>query len=484
MNPARLVFPALRWNGRGVDQVWPEVRDAIELGVGGLVVFGGSVAAMRELVTRAVDHAGRPLLFAADLERGAAQQFDGATPLPPPAALASLGAGAIDEAARLTATEAASAGIGWVLAPVADLDNEPANPIVGTRGFGADPGAVGDAVRTWIESAQRCGVHACVKHFPGHGRTKVDSHAELPVVDERRDELDADLTPFRSAITANVATVMMAHVNYSAIEPSGAPASMSAACIELLRAELGFEGTVASDAMIMEAIKASGRSAAQAAVDSVRAGCDVLLYPPSPVDAVNALTAALGSGDLDAAKVSEAAERIETLAATARLRVSDPKPASVYDRALELATTTIHTTRGSTPNVQSGERVQVAIIDDDRATEMPAGLVAAEADRGRFASALEKQGVTVVHEAAGNHRLIVAVFCEVRGWKGRSGLAPESERELDRILEATTDAPVVLFGHPRLADQLPAAGSMICAWNGDPLMQEAAARFITSGSVR
>ncbi len=229
MTPARLVFPVLRWGSRAPDEVWPDVRAALDLGVGGFVVFGGSMIAMKELVGRALEHAGRPVLFAADLERGAGQQLEGATPLPPPAALASLTDRGLLEAARMTAEEAASAGIGWVLAPMADLDVEPANPIVGTRSFGADPAAVAHVVRVWVRTAQDEGVHACAKHFPGHGRTTADSHAELPVVGATRGDLDADLTPFRAAIEAGVRTIMMAHVVYPHLDPSGAPASLSVA---------------------------------------------------------------------------------------------------------------------------------------------------------------------------------------------------------------------------------------------------------------
>jgi beta-glucosidase len=217
VNPARLVFPGLRWADRGLEEVWPEVRRQVDLGVGGFVVFGGSVSAMRDLVIRTRDYAGRALLFAADLERGAGQQLAEATPLPPAAALATLDDAALLTAARLTAQEAAAAGIGWVLGPVADLDVEPANPIVGTRSFGASATEVSDRVRTWILAAQGEGVLGCAKHFPGHGRTTVDSHADLPVVGEQLEVLEADLLPFKAAIAAGVGSIMLAHVSYPAL---------------------------------------------------------------------------------------------------------------------------------------------------------------------------------------------------------------------------------------------------------------------------
>ena len=295
MNPARLVFPALRWGDRAPDEVWPEVRRHIDLGVGGFVVFGGSVAAMRELLARVPQHTDRPLLFASDLERGAGQQLRDATPLPPPAALATMADSALEDAARITAREAAAAGIGWVLAPVADLDIEPANPIVGTRAFGAKAASVSDRVRSWVQSAQAEGASACAKHFPGHGRTTVDSHAELPVVSATREELEADLAPFRAAIDAGVRSVMMAHVAFPELDPTGAPASLSPAIIELLREDLVFDGLVVTDAFIMQAVSGSGRTEEEAAVDAVRAGCDVVLYPGLPESTIAALESALKS---------------------------------------------------------------------------------------------------------------------------------------------------------------------------------------------
>ena len=196
-----------------------------------------------------------PLLIAADLERGAGQQFSGATGLPPLAAIASLGdADAVRRAARLTAREARTLGLNWDLAPVCDLDIVPENPIVGTRSLGSDSRKVAMLAQAWIQACQAEGVLACAKHFPGHGRTRTDSHAGLPVVDASRAELmEHDLAPFRAAIEAGVAGVMTAHVSYPALDASGAPATMSREMLQwLLRQQMRFDGLIVTDAMIME----------------------------------------------------------------------------------------------------------------------------------------------------------------------------------------------------------------------------------------
>ena len=196
-------MPAIRWKpDTGFDHETGPIDAALRLGVGGFIVFGGTREAVAALTSRLTREAGRPLLISADLERGAGQQVAGLTELPPPAALSALGG--LDEvraAGQLTASEARSVGINWLLGPVADLDCAPENPIVQTRAFGADPDAVAARVAAWIDGAHRGGALTCVKHFPGHGRTTLDSHDRTPTVDSSAEELGrTDLVPFRAAI--------------------------------------------------------------------------------------------------------------------------------------------------------------------------------------------------------------------------------------------------------------------------------------------
>lgn len=488
MTPARLIFPVLRWGERDVDAVWPEVRGALDLGVGGFVVFGGSVARMRELTRRAREHAERPLLFAADLERGAGQQLDGATPLPPAAALAGLDLEQLKTAARLTAQEAAASGIGWVLAPVADLDVEPENPIVGTRSFGSEAAAVADRVRAWVTAAQAEGVYACAKHFPGHGRTITDSHAELPEVSVTRELLEADLAPFRAAVEAGVRSVMLAHVSYPALDPSGAPACVSPSIVGLLRQDLGFAGIVATDALIMEAVSASGRTEAAAAVEAVKAGCDVLLYPASPEAVHGALVSAVESGALESRRLAEAVDRVELAArdAARAAHMRDLTPS--YAQALELAAASVSVQRGSLPRWRPGEHIRLHVVDDDVDTRVPTAVGAPGSlvrDRGCLAEALEARGARLVAADSESEAAdLVAIFCEVRGWKGRSGLATGTVSAVRRITARAPGATLVIFGHPRLVSQTPSASAVICAWGGDPLMQEAVAERLLASRSR
>ena len=216
---------------------------------------------------------------------------------------------------------------------------------------------------------------ACAKHFPGHGRTTVDSHSELPVVGATREELEADLAPFRAAIDAEVRSVMMAHVAFPELDPTGAPASLSPAIIDLLREGLGFDGLVVTDAFIMQAVSGSGRTEEAAAVEAVRAGCDVVLYPGSPESTIAALESALKSHALGPQRVEEAENRVAEIAAASRTSLESPVPASSDVRALELAVRSVHLLRGSLPLAGPGQSIRLRVVDDD-VVELPPSVAA------------------------------------------------------------------------------------------------------------
>ncbi|HEX4600259.1 MAG TPA: glycoside hydrolase family 3 N-terminal domain-containing protein, partial [Gemmatimonadales bacterium] len=293
---ARLVFPALRWRRESFGHERAKIDAALAAGVGGFIIFGGTRDAVTTLTGVLREQAGRPLLIGADLERGPAQQVQGLTELPPPAAFGWLDdLDATRTAGIVTGAEARSIGINWAFAPVCDLDLEPRNPIVQTRSFGAAPVRAGEHAAVWIRGLQEHGVLACAKHYPGHGRTTQDSHATLPRVVVPASELQAvDGPPFEYAIRAGVGSVMSAFVAYPRWDRSGRAGSFSPEILGYLRGTLNFGGLIVTDALIM-----AGASAAQpvpaATVTAVAAGCDVLLYPEDFASVVTALDRAVGA---------------------------------------------------------------------------------------------------------------------------------------------------------------------------------------------
>jgi beta-glucosidase-like glycosyl hydrolase len=467
LEAARLVLPALRWRqDGGFGHEAGAIADALDIGVGGFIIFGGAVETVRRLTTDLLRRAGRPLLLASDLERGAGQQVAGLTEFPPPAALASLeDASVIRWAGAVTAQEARAVGINWIFAPVADLDVRPDNPIVQTRAFGDEPQRVASYVRSWIEGCQGAGALACVKHYPGHGRTAVDSHLDLPVVDASAELLRAtDLVPFQVAVDSGVASVMTGHVAYPSLDASGLPATLSKPLLDELRGPLGFGGLIVSDALIMDGAL-QGRRESDAAVEAVQAGVDLLLYPKDPRRVKEALDQAVASGALERDRLLQALSRYERALAAATGPTA-PVARGPFDSAGALADALVEhgMIRGAAPRLDAP--IDLIVIDDDLGGPFPPG----PSDWTEQAL-----GEDLVGRYAGGARVVLA-FAEPRAWKGRSGFGRAS---LEALADRAADADlVVLFGHPRLLVDLPAEVPVLLAWHRQRLMQEAVARWL------
>ncbi|MBW3630148.1 MAG: hypothetical protein KY464_12720 [Gemmatimonadetes bacterium] len=454
----------------GFHREWESIEHAIERGVGGFILFGGEAGAVRDLTEEMRRRSRHPLLIASDLERGAGQQFRGATPLPPAAALGSLeGLEAIRRAGEVTAREARALGINWVFAPIGDVDLEPENPIIGTRSFGTDPERVAAQVAEWVRGCREGGALSCAKHFPGHGRTVGDSHIERPTVQADRSTLQEDLGPFRAAIAAGVDAMMTAHVSYPALDPSGAPATLSSPILmKLLRQEMGHEGLVVTDALVMEGLVEDIHEA-HAAVSAVAAGCDVLLYPNDTDVVIAGLEAALRDGRLREARAADALRRVDA----AIDRVIDTPAAREWGReedrrwALDTAIATLRVGRGE-PRIPVGP-VRLIEIDDDVGGPNP------PYSRSAFPAALRQAGV----DLRDNGEPLVALYADIRAWKGRPGLSATARERVRAVTDAAPDATVLLFSHPRLAEEIPSARNLLAAWGGESLMQEAAVAWLT-----
>ena len=285
-------------------------------GVGGVILLGGRASELRLRTRQLRRWAGQPLLLCADVEEGVGQRFGGASWLVPPLALGRLHArepgralALAERYGRCTGREARTSGLNWVLGPVCDVNNNPANPVINVRAWGEQPATSGALAAAFIRGLQAEGVLSCAKHFPGHGDTCVDSHLELPLLPHDRARLEAiELPPFRAAIAAGVSAVMTAHLLLPALD-GAQPATLSPAVLSgLLRRELGFGGLVVTDALVMEAI--SGHvGAGEAAVQAVAAGADLVLMPADADGAIAALTAAVTAGRLSREQLERSAGR-------------------------------------------------------------------------------------------------------------------------------------------------------------------------------
>src|SRR5882724_549690 len=261
-----------------------------------------------------------PLLIGADFERGSAMRLDEGTSFPTQMAIA---AGGDPRDAytmgKITALEARQAGVQWIYAPVADVNNNPGNPIINTRSFGEDAARVSEFVSAYVRGVQENGGLATAKHFPGHGDTAADSHLDLPVIRADRARLESlELVPFRAAIAAGAGSVMTGHLSVPALEPDpNTPATLSSNILTgVLREELGFQGLVVTDAMDMGGITVRF-APGEAAVRAVLAGADCVLMPPVPDAAFEALQEAVKSKRISRERLDASVQRI--LEAKARL---------------------------------------------------------------------------------------------------------------------------------------------------------------------
>ncbi len=371
-------------------------------------------------------------------------------------------------AGAVTAQEARAVGINWVFAPVADLDLLPDNPIVQTRSFGGDPQRVATLVRSWIEGCQGAGALACAKHYPGHGRTTADSHITLPAVDASREVLTgSDLVPFAVAADCGVAAMMTAHVAFPALDPSGLPATLSSRIMGELRTTLGFQGLVVTDALIMDGALV-GRRESDAAVEAVQSGVDLLLYPKDPRRVRDALASAAESGALSRERIAEALGRYERALAAAT-RSTPPVRRGPYESADDLADALLRQgmLRGDPPSLTGP--LDLVIVDDDLGGPYPPG----PSDHVGT-SAGERAGEPLHRRLARRAGLLGAA-----GVEGSGGI--RTSRRATRSASYGSDAElIVLFGHPRLAEELRTSAPVLLAWHRQRLMQEAVGRWLGS----
>ena len=474
VDPAQVVIEALRLDRWSPDAVEARADRALELGVGGFILFGGDADRVGRLTERVRESAGRALWIGADLERGAGQQVRGLTELPPPAALAAHPEprDAAATAGRKTAEQALSVGINWVIAPVLDLDAEPDNPIIATRSFGSDPQRVAALGGDWIEACQSAGAVACAKHFPGHGRTREDSHIGLPSVDAPATLLERDLAPFE-AVAHRVGSVMVAHVAYPTLGDRRAATVSPDIVSGLLRGRLGFEGVITTDAMIMGGI---GPNDAAAAVDAVAAGCDLICYPADAGATIEALRRAADGDPGFAGRLEGAARRAISHVGRAS---PPPAPASRLDfDAVAFARDTIVGDQAVLRGWRPEAATRVVDVSDDPDVGPPAGRAGALGEI--LAGELDAAGWRL-REGADAEQCIVVLAATPRGWKGRGAPSAGVLREARGLVEAAERGLVVLLGHARWLPSLGAPG--ICAWSTETVMERAAAAWLHEATV-
>ena len=329
------------------------LRRAVDDGLAGVCLFGQNVESPEQVraLAGALRDGRDDLLVASDEEGGSVTRLDAGLGSPWPGA-ATLGAlddvrSTYDVALGL-GRQARACGVDLVLAPVLDVNSEPDNPVIGVRSFGASTELVSRHGVAFVRGLQEAGVAACVKHFPGHGATTVDSHVGLPVLDVSREVwAERDLPPFAAAVDAGVASVMTAHVVVRSLDQR--PATTSGPVLGILRDELGFDGCIVSDALDMRAIADAPGGRAAGAVQALTAGVDLLCvgnpvfpdgYDPEAVleEIVAAVVDAVRAATLPRERLEDASARVRRLAAVpTREPLPLPNRADLLDRGAAVA---------------------------------------------------------------------------------------------------------------------------------------------------
>ena len=497
------------------DQFDALVKLVHESHIGGLIAFGGTEPmpnvllnntygpvilgqplALASLFNRLQSISPLPLLTTSDFEWGVAMRVAGGTKFPRAMAFGAAGDPELAyEAGKVVARESRAIGVHVNFAPVADVNNNPRNPVINIRSFGEDPARVGGMAGGWVRGLQEAGMMATLKHFPGHGDTDVDSHLGLPVVAHPRERLDAvELAPFRDGMAAGAAGVMVAHMEMPAIDPGKRPATFSPIVIgDLLRRQLKFDGVIYTDSMKMAAITKMA-SPGEAAVLAVKAGVDAVLDSPDSSAAAAAIVAAVKTGDIPRAQVERSVRRLlETKARlglhrtrtvsldAAALSVGGRKHEAVAQAVSDRAITLIRDERAMVPlpTPRTGSVMYLSVLDYPSGWRIaaPSRTMIPEL-RARWAAteAFEISDRTTASEldmvralAAKYDAVVTGIFVRASSGSGRLDLAPQLERFLQDIARATErrQQPFVsiLFGNPYTAMGMPEAPALMLTYD-------------------
>ncbi len=449
-----------------------------------------------------------PLLTSGDFEFGVGMRIAGGTQFPRAMAFGAAGDPALaEQAGRIVAEESRAIGVHVDFAPVADVNNNPRNPVINTRSFGEDPQRVGTMAAAFVRGLHAGGVIATPKHFPGHGDTAVDTHLGLASIPHDRARLDAvELVPFRQAIAAGANAIMVAHVALPALDSSGTPATMSAPLVsDLLRRDVGFDGLVFTDSMSMAAISRMA-SPGVAAVRAIEAGADVVVHSPDDVAAATALKEAVGNGRIPMPRLDASVLRL--LTAKARLglhrsrevdlddvaaHVGGRQHAAVARMVSERAMTLVRNQPRHFPiEAPRSTRVLVLSVVDYpgnwRIAAPGRTFIPGIRDRWPDVTAVELSDRSTPNEidlvrasAPGYGAIVIGIYVRAASGSGRLDLTPPVARLVNDLAKGSTaERPVVgvFFGNPYAASSVAGLRAMLLTYDFGDLAEASAVRAL------
>lgn len=499
------------------DQAYTYAREMVlRYHAGSLILGGGTILDIATVTNRLQRLAKVPLLINGDFEAGAAHGSywrlsrgwtDRLPRLIPGAGtqfVSQMAIGATGDPrnaydmGRITAREARAIGVHWSNSPVADVNSDPENPVINTRSFGEDPAAVAAMVRAYVHGAADGGMIATLKHFPGHGDTREDSHMKLPVLAFDRKRLDTlELVPFVAGIAAGAGAVMTSHIALPRIDPSGRPATLSPPVLTgILRKDLGFSGIIVTDGMRMQGITDLYGSA-EAAVMAIEAGADAVLGIEEIDKGFQGVCDAVRTGRLTQERIDSSVRRIleaKDRAGLAARRdvpidpvfatVGDPASRRISERISDASVTVLRNDNALLPLPPSARVLLVCVTEDparitgiDCAEELGSAVsqveivrVSNETGRERFAE--------IAARARRADVTVVGVYLSVVAWKGGARFSKSLEEYLGSLGRSDRPVITVAFGDPYILGKLPETAVMMTPYNGTYLAERSVARAI------
>ena len=510
------------------DQYEALVKLIHESHIGGLIAFGGTEPMpnvmlnntygpvilgqpleLASLFNRLQAVSALPLLTTADFEWGVAMRVAGTTKFPRAMAFGAAGDPQLAyEAGKVVGLESRAIGVHVDFGPVADVNNNPRNPVINIRSFGEDPARVGAMVNGWVTGLQDAGMLATLKHFPGHGDTDVDSHLGLPIITHPRSRLDTvELPPFQGGMAAGAAGVMVAHMEMPAIDPEKRPATFSPVIIgDVLRGQMKFDGLIFTDSMKMAAITKMA-SPGEAAVLAVKAGVDAILDSPDSAAAAAAIVAAVKDGTSPRAQVERSVRRLLESKArlglhktrtvnleSATLLTGGRKHEAVAQAVSDRAITLIKDERAMVPlaTPRTGSVMYLSVLDYPSGWRIaaPSRTMIPEL-RARWAAteAFEISDRTTPTElemvralAAKFDAVVAGIYVRASSGSGRLDLAPQLEQFLKDIARGTERRKQpfvsVLFGNPYTAMGMPEAPAVMLTYDFSDASERAAIKAL------
>jgi beta-N-acetylhexosaminidase len=462
-----------------------------------------------------------PLLVAADFERGVSMRLYGTAVFPHAMAFGAAGkADYAERFGRITADEARAIGVHWNFFPDADVNSNPLNPIINTRSFGEDPAQVGDLAAAYIKGARAGGMLTTAKHFPGHGDTATDSHLGVSQVSGNMARLESvELPPFQQAIGAGVDAVMVAHVTVPALEsdPNRVATTSPAITNGLLAGKLGFKGIVVTDALDMGALtRLYASNIGRAAVDSFKAGNDLLVMPADLPASVQAMAEAVRKGEISSERIDASVSKILRLKASVglhkarlvnldQLTESVGKPANVAfgQQVADQAVTLVKDNEKVLPMKRRGtvspalpyqkaevalDRLVVVILSPDVRTD--SGRILETQVRMRvpdakvlYADPRTAMGMSesIVEATVAAEKVIVAAYMVPApgAMKNMTSMNDPSGMLLKRILQRVPEKTVVVaMGNPYLATSIPEVQTYLCTFSNAGVSEVSAVKAL------